>query len=561
MFKTKSIRFLVVFIVALAGTWVALQLGAILGNTSAPNAHPLSGLVQVLTGRRKASIYTWVLLGLVAIGCIVLAALYPVNSSDSTSVDAKNRLMKAHKLSETSAAPQLSKEAETPGLLLGTIDNGKTKVYQSWESCGLFFMGARMGKTTSYVIPNSLQAPGPYLLTTNKYDGVAEVIAARGSRGRIWIFDPENVLPQTQKNATPWMQWDLWSRIKNKSDAEAVVKILNHSTKLADADTVTSSDSFFEPKSNALAVALLLMASEQKMGLFELYKLIIDGNLNKIEALLSDKFPMLSLEVKGLASQPDKTRDNILAGTTRILGPIVNDMVLNWIEPNGSSEVFKPADFVESQDTLIVLVKDGGTSAAALSSLLVDAVFVAASVAAAPRLDPPLVADLDEINNTVHLKDLPDRYTFYGSKGIIVNSYLQAPASGVKLWGQTGYKQITSAATVKAVGGGIEDKAELEALSSMIGKYERSTSSYSYNSSGSDSMSRKTSSHSKQWHEIMTVSELSNMPRYQAVVRIAGFGTGILDKKPWFKDENLLQDISPEQVSSVAHSLGFTPTH
>ena len=48
---------------------------------------------------------------------------------------------------------------------------------------------------------------------------------------------------------------------------------------------------------------------------------------------------------------------------------------------------------------------------------------------------------------------------------------------------------------------------------------------------------------------------------YQAVVRIAGFGTGILDKKPWFKDENLLQDISPEQVSSVAHSLGFTPTH
>lgn len=563
MLKSKSIRFLVVFIVALAGIWVALQLGAVLGGTTPPDQHPLSGLIQVLTGKRKAGIITWVLLGLVGLGVIILAALYPVDTQDSNSVEAKNRLMRAQKLAQAASSTNLAKTTDSRGLLLGTIDKGKTPVFQSWESCSLIFMGARMGKTTGYVIPNALQAPGPYILTTNKYDGVAEVIAARGHRGRIWIFDPEAVLPKTEQNSAPWMQWDLWSRVNTKSDAEAVAKILNHSTKLTDTDTVSSSDSFFEPKSYALAVALLFIASQQRMKIYDLHKLLVDGNLSRLEALLSKGFPLLALDIKGLANQPDKTRDNILAGASRILGPIANDMVIKWIEPDGSADSFSPDSFVRSQDTLIVLVKDGGTSAASLSSLLVDAVFAAASAAAAPRLDPPLVADLDEINNTVHIKDLPDRYTYYGSKGLVVNAYLQAYASGEKLWGKTGYKQIRSAATVKVVGGGLEDKEELEALSAMIGKYERSTSSYSYNSSsgGTSSVARRTSSHSKQWHDIMTVSELANLPRYQAVVRIAGFGSGIVEKKPWFEDEEFSAAVSATDVAAVARSLGFEPTY
>ena len=222
------------------------------------------------------------------------------------------------------------------------------------------------------------------------------------------------------------------------------------------------------------------------------------------------------------------------------------------------SQIFDPAKFVRTRDTLIILVKDGGSSAATLSSLLAEAVMNAALDAANPRLDPPLVCDFDEANNTVHIRTLPKRYTYFGSRGIIVNCYLQTYSDGARLWGEKGFRAISSAATVKVVGGGIDEERELAAIAKLLGTYEKKTVSSSASKESGFSTGATSTSVSRRKEEIMSVSELGNLPQFRAVCRISGVGRGLVETTPWFKDEALKDRIDPKEVERIANSLGYS---
>jgi len=53
--------------------------------------------------------------------------------------------------------------------------------------------GARMRKTTTWVIPHLLSAPGPVYVTSNKRDVVDLTRAARNQRGTTWLYDPQAI--------------------------------------------------------------------------------------------------------------------------------------------------------------------------------------------------------------------------------------------------------------------------------------------------------------------------------------------------------------------------------
>src|SRR5690625_7219380 len=68
------------------------------------------------------------------------------------------------------------------------------------------------------------------------------------------------------------------------------------------------------------------------------------------------------------------------------------------------------------------------------------------------RLSPPLMAVLDEAANVVRIPELPDLYSHYGSRGIILSVYLQSWTQGAQAWGEEGIKKMWSAANVQLVG-------------------------------------------------------------------------------------------------------------
>jgi type IV secretory pathway TraG/TraD family ATPase VirD4 len=234
---------------------------------------------------------------------------------------------------------------------------------------------------------------------------------------------------------------------------------------------------------------------------------------------------------------------------------LVHDDLMAWSTPTPGVPVFDPARFVTSKDTLILLSQDSAGSGAAFVSTLVYAVFTAAQQAArraGGRLLVPLVADLDEVGNVVKLKQLPEWYSFFGSIGIVVSAYFQTRGQGMAMLERTGWDTLWSAAAIKVYGGGSDDTQFLDSLSKTIGQYDAKVRSSSISRNGS-SRSVQT-----QRRDIMSVSQLSELPTNRAWVKTSNGGGTIVRTVPWFRDKTINARIGPTIERIRAAKVGDT---
>ena len=128
------------------------------------------------------------------------------------------------------------------------------------------------------------------------------------------------------------------------------------------------------------------------------------------------------------------------------------------------------------------------------------------------RLNTPLVAVLDEAANVCRWRELPDKYSHYGSRGIILCTYFQSWQQGVEAYGETGMGKLWSAANVRVVGSGLSEDRYLQFISQAIGDYDalkRSRSSQPRSSSTTSSYQRE---------RIFDVADLTAMPFARAVL-------------------------------------------
>ena len=133
------------------------------------------------------------------------------------------------------------------------------------------------------------------------------------------------------------------------------------------------------------------------------------------------------------------------------------------------------ADATAGPVTVHLLSKEGAGTAAPVVAALVDRLLEVAELtaqAAGGRLDPPVVAVLDEAANICPIPTLPQLYSHFGSRGIAVITMLQSYQQGVGVWGHHGMDALWSAATVKLVGAGVDDHDFLRRLSGLIGDHD-----------------------------------------------------------------------------------------
>ncbi len=187
--------------------------------------------------------------------------------------------------------------------------------------------------------------------------------------------------------------------------------------------------------------------------------------------------------------------------------------IMAWVTPDPHLPALDPASFAGSTDTVYAMSKDGGGSAAPLVAALVDALFTAGThraEAAAGRLDPPLVAVLDEAANVARIGDLPQLYSHLGSRGLIPITILQSYRQGAGVWGDTGMDTLWSAATIKVIGAGIDDPKLAEDISKLIGEHDVTVRSTSH---GRD----HSTSHSLRRQRILPPEAIRALPRGQAL--------------------------------------------
>ncbi|WP_434740672.1 type IV secretory system conjugative DNA transfer family protein [Micromonospora sp. SH-82] len=415
------------------------------------------------------------------------------------------------------------------GVMIGTTVAGGMPLRQSWEDMAIDIWGPRTGKTTSRAIPAIVAAPGPTLVTSVKGDIVDATRDVRTARGdTAWTFDPQHLLGPDQG-----LWWNPLRAVTTISDAR---RLAEHFA-AAEREPGVSRDAFFDPSAEELVANLLLAAAVGGRDILAAYRWAVSPRDDEPALLLRDNgLPMPADAVSGVVNMPDKTRGGIYAGAQKMLMCLTEPSVTAWVTPptRGGIPEFTPDTHVTSTDVLYLLSQGGPGSPAPLVAALTDAVLRAGELRARTspgrRLDPPLLAVLDEAANICRLRQLPNLYSYYGSHGLPIITILQSYPQGVDVWGREGMRKLWSAANIRTYGGGVADPDWLEELSKLIGEHDVTTRSTSSSGSG---WGQRSVSHATRRQRILDVSDLHALPRGRLVVYASGAPPALARTAPW----------------------------
>jgi type IV secretory pathway TraG/TraD family ATPase VirD4 len=527
------------------------------------SGHPLPGnplflLRAVATGQLPApSTLGWAVAGAVIAAALVLAVSTVVlvlvrTRRDREPVDAAaahlgrgRALRRLHAPAVLATARRLgSAVGDTPGPLLGRTVAGRRPLYTSCEMVTLIVAGTRSGKSSAFAIPTILDAPGPVIATSNKADLVERTAALRALTGSVWVFDPQGLVV-----ADPTWWWDPLADVTSLSGAELLADHFAEDAR----NPRSGGDAYFDGAGRSLLAGLLMAAAADRRPVTDIHGWLTDPTDDTPAVLLRTAgHTAVADAVRAVVTAPDRQRAGVYGTALQMVACLTNPTTTRWVTPppdeNTRARRFDPAAFVTSRDTLYSLSREGRGSAGALVTALTVAVTQAAEVHASTcpggRLRVPLTGVLDEAANVCRWRDLPQLYSHYGSRGILLSTYVQSPSQGVQLWGEQGWATLRDSANVLVYAGGVKDRGFLSELSDLIGTWERPTDSVSHSQSG------RSTSRSTRREPVLDAAALAALPLGRAVVLVSGTPATLIRTVPY-------QD-GPHAAAITAAATGAT---
>ena len=489
----------------------------------------LEGTLPVSTGQVLLTV------GLFAVLAVVVALMVVLGVRQRRSrsrVDYKSRSMAQGRdlrdLFENAAeadSKRLGADAAGPGVTLARHIGTNRKLYASWEWVQIWLMGPRAGKTTCVCIPQILQTGGPVLATSNKRDIVDLSRGPRAEKGVVWVHDVQDIIGEP-----PTWWWNPLSFVQDMETAEKLADIFITSATTAGA----RQDAYFESAGKETLSRLLFAASLGDRSITDVFRWANNpdpetapGGADPADLLYKHGEQDQAAALRSTQTLTEKQRDGVYGTIRPWISVLGSKKMLPWITDDGSNRShFDPAAFVRSTDTIYLISKEGGGSARAITGALTMAVLMAAERVGARqplgRLATPLMAVLDEAANVCRWRELPDVYSHYGSRGIIMSAFFQSWAQGTEAFGENGMSKLWSAANIRVAGAGLAEDKFLPFLSSLIGDHDvikRSSSSQSKGRSVTTSLQRE---------RIFDVSDLTAMPRGRAVMLASGMPAALV---------------------------------
>ena len=393
------------------------------------------------------------------------------------------------------------------GVPIGQTVRGGQPLVGSWEDMHLDIWGPRTGKTTSRAVPAILEAPGAVLVTSNKRDVVDATRDVRRPRGPVWVFDPQAI---TGENPDWW-----WNPLSYVTDEVRAAKLAEHFAS-GSREAGSRADAYFDNAGQDLLAGLLLAVALDERPITDVYRWLTQPTDDEpAQILRRHDVQLIERQVEGVINAPEKQRGGVYGTAQQMAACLTNRQVARWVTPaNGgfdSRPQFDPTTFVRSGGTLYSLSKEGRGTAGPLVTALTVAVVEAAEELAAEsahgRLHVPILGVLDEAANVCRWRELPNLYSHYGSRGIVLMTILQSWSQGVDVWGESGMNKQFSAANVFLYGGGVREERSLESLSKIVGDHDQLTCSTS------TGRGHRTVSRQLFRRRILEVDELAALPR------------------------------------------------
>lgn len=530
------IAFVVVSVVGGGAIWIAVTLGAQLAGTAGKlPGDPFAVVLGALTGDVAwPAPATWILavLGVVVVALGTLVTLWWRRSaSTSTRADrAAGRLGFGKDVEPVTVRTAAATAARLgvdgpPGLPIGITVRGGTELVSSWEDMRVTFAGPRFGKSTSFVVPSILVAPGGVVTTSNKRDVCDATRDVRALTGRVWVFDPQQIALEPSS----WW-WDPVSYVVDETRAQRLAEHFAAFAKRPDA----KEDAYFTPAARTLLRGLFLAAALGNKPITQCLIWTTRAGDDEPVGILRQhaEYELIAAELDGMYTLPDKQRAGVFGGAQQMLTPLTNSRMAAWVTPRGNRPHFDPHAFVRSTDTMYLLSKEGADNAGPIVTALTVAIAEAAeeyAAASGGRLPVPLVMELDEAANVCRWMELPNLFSHYGSRGIIIDAVFQNRAQGEEIWGRTGIDKLIGASNVIIYAGNIKELEFLRWLSEILGDYDHESVSVSYQRGGRD----RNTSRQLNRRRIFEVSELAELPKGRAIVLAGGSRSTLIRTQPW----------------------------
>ena len=307
-------------------------------------------------------------------------------------------------------------------------------------------------------------------------------------------------------------------------------------------------DPFFHAAGEQVLTATLLAAAISGATMREVLAWLQPGRRDAITALDHAGAGTEAADLEATLSGADVTTKGIYQTARTATKALTSERLMRWITPpdtwrdppTGTAPTELDlwdllAAAKTGRATVHLLSKEGAGTAAPVVTALVDRILEIAELLAQARggrLEPPVVAVLDEAANICPIRALPQLYSHYGSRGIQVLTLLQSYQQGVGVWGEQGMQALWSAATIKLVGAGVDDHSFLQRLSGLIGDH------YVERVSVSVDRTRASRQYAQAREPVMPASALRAIPRDQAVLLATGRRVGLGQLHPWYRERD-----------------------
>jgi type IV secretion system protein VirD4 len=369
------------------------------------------------------------------------------------------------------------------GLALGHDITTGMDLWGSVEDSYLVLGPPRSGKGVHLVIPHTLDAPGPVLVTSTRPDTFHATRTVRGGRGPVLAFDPQQLAPDAPRVR--------WSPIRGCEDPLIAInraRALSAGTGLNQGE---SGGDYWQQMVSAVLRSYLHAAALAGCSIKDLLAWVsrpTDPTPVRILKSESGAAPGWAEELAAQATVDPRQRDGVWSGLRRALDCLADPRVMETCSPP-PDEAFEPADFLAQQGSLYLLGTTGAQLSVAplITALLEDLLDTARTLAAsAPhgRLDPPLLLLLDEAANIAPIPTLPNLLADGGGTGITTVVVLQSLAQARSRWGSSGADAMWDAATTKVILGGLAHADDLNRISRLAGDIDLPHTTRNHGSSG-----------------------------------------------------------------------------
>ncbi|WP_278315007.1 type IV secretory system conjugative DNA transfer family protein [Lolliginicoccus levis] len=442
------------------------------------------------------------------------------------------------------------------GMPLGELVGDGRMLRASWESSVMIIAGTRTGKSTSYAIPLVVGAPGAVIATSNKPDVYAGTWRVRRDGGhREWLFDPQSIAG----TAKPGFRLDPLVVVR---DPETAMELAGHFVAAAKTDNAVGS-SYFDGASHKALGSYILAAALAGGDMLHVAEWLNRPTLDlPARVLAAHGFAALAQSVAEMNNLNDRQQQGVYGMAQQFMEVMSSPGYAAWVCPatravissspagggtdrggyfatdaDDDREVFDPAAFVASTDTLYAISRDNDGSPKALVTALVGMVMRAGGEQAATmpggRLGEPVVAVLDEAANICKLRELPGMLSYAGGIGICLVPIIQSRQQGERVWGRGGFGEMWGVANAKVYLGGNHDADFAAELSRLVGEHERTRENKSYGGKGGKSWSQSVTR-----EPILPADRLAAMPLGRGLLLSSGNRPALIKTRPWFRGEH-----------------------